>query len=248
MFYFPGKKIPKTLLHDRHRFRDHLTSLLGFRPGKLPLYEQAFIHRSVSKATSVNPLSNNERLEFLGDSLLGAVLSEYLFTTFPMASEGELTRMRSRLVNGEQLNRLAEEMGLNNLLVSHINKNCNTRHIYGDSLEALIGALFIDRGYRSAKKFILKRIIDKHIDLTSIIAIETDFKSQIYRWSQKVNKDISFSSVEQWNPVEKIAAFKTILMVNNKIIGEGEGRSKKESEQEASMKGWNEIIKTGCVE
>ena len=191
---------------------------------------------------------NNERLEFLGDSILDAVLSEYLFTKFPLASEGELTRLRSKLVNGEQLNRLAEEMGLNSLLVSHINQNGNTRHIYGDSLEALIGALFIDRGYRSVKKFILKKIIDKHINLKSVIAHETDFKSQIYRWSQKFNKEISFCSDEQWDPVEKRAAFKTMLVVNNRVLGEGEGRSKKESEQVASFKGWNEILRNGYVE
>ncbi|MCA1756092.1 MAG: ribonuclease III [Bacteroidales bacterium] len=248
MFYNFRKKPALTLIHDRRLFRRYLTALLGFRPGNLSVYEKAFIHRSATQTIPGHSGINNERLEFLGDSILDAVLSEYFFRKFPLASEGELTRLRSRLVNREQLNKLAETMGLNSMLVSHINKTINTRHVYGDSLEALIGAVFIDRGYRSVKKFILKEIIDKHFDLAMIMANETDFKSRIYQWGQKLNKEIEFVSDERWNPAEKTVSFKTSLMVGEQLLGEGEGRSKKESEQLASLNGWELIIRKGYTE
>lgn len=248
MLYNFRKKPVTTLTHDKRQFRRYLTALLGSRPRNLSVYEKAFIHRSATQLVPGQSGINNERLEFLGDSILDAVLSEYFFRRFPLASEGELTRLRSRLVNREQLNRLAETMGLNNMLVSHINKTTNTRHIYGDSLEALIGALFIDRGYRSVKKFILKEILDKHFDLAKIMANETDFKSRIYQWGQKLNKEIEFISDERWNPVEKTVSFKTYLMVEKQLLGEGEGRSKKESEQVASLNGWEEISRNGYIE
>lgn len=248
MFYYIRKKRDTTLIHDRRQFRIHLTSLLGFRPRNLAVYEKAFIHRSATQTIPGNSGINNERLEFLGDAILDAVLSEYFFRKFPLATEGELTRLRSKLVNREQLNSLAEMLGLNSLLVSHINKTINTRHLYGDSLEALIGAIVIDRGYRSANKFILERIINKHFDLPSLMANDTDFKSRIYQWGHKVNKQIEFISDQQWNPAEKTVSFKTSLIVDNKVIGEGVGRSKKESEQLASLNGWEEIIRNGYIE
>jgi ribonuclease-3 len=248
LFYYIKTKRETTLIHDRRQFRIHLTSLLGFRPRNLAVYEKAFIHRSATQTISGHSGINNERLEFLGDAILDAVLSEYFFIKFPLATEGELTRLRSKLVNREQLNSLAETLGLNSLLVSHINKTINTRHLYGDSLEALIGAIVIDRGYRSAKKFILERIINKHFDLPSLMANDTDFKSRIYQWGQKVNKHIEFVSDQQWNPVEKTVSFKTSLIVDKTVLGEGEGRSKKESEQLASSNGWEEIIRNGYIE
>ena len=248
MLCFLRKKRVTTLIHDRRQFRIQLTALLGFRPHNLAVYEKAFIHRSATQIIAGHSCVNNERLEFLGDAILDAVLSEYFFRKFPLASEGELTRLRSKLVNREQLNRVAEELGLSSLLVSHINKTINTRHIYGDSLEALIGAIVIDRGYRSAERFILEKIIDKHFDLPVLMANETDFKSRIYQWGHKMNKQIEFISDQQWNPAERTVSFKTSLIVDKTVLGEGEGRSKKESEQLASSNGWQEIIKTGYIE
>jgi ribonuclease-3 len=208
----------------------------------------AFIHRSATHKLPDGTSINNERLEFLGDAILDAILSEYFFEIYNDASEGDLTKLRAKLVNREHLNKLASRIGINQILISHITKSNQTRHLYGDALEALIGSVFIDKGYSKTKKFVIRQIIGNHTDLKEVLNTENDHKSQVFQWAQKMNKQISFNYVEDYDFNNKKNLFTTSLRVDHELYGEGSGSSKKEAEQEASSEAWKKIIKSGYIE
>jgi len=207
----------------------------------------AFIHRSATHKLSDGTSINNERLEFLGDAILDAVLSEYFFERYPDATEGDLTKLRSKLVNREHLNGLATRIGINQILISHINKSKQTRHLYGDALEALIGSIFVDKGYSRTRKFVINKILGSHADLSEVINTENDHKSQVFQWTQKMNKQISFNYVEEYDFTNAKNFFKTVLRIDHEIYGEGSGSSKKEAEQKASFEAWKKIMRTGYI-
>ena len=146
-----NNKVNGTYILDKREFGSRLREILGFKPGNLRLYEIAFIHRSASYTLPNGKRINNERLEFLGDSILDTILSDFLFTRFPDANEGFLTKIRSRIVNRDILNQLAVSMGINKILVSNVSPVNVTKNLYGDALEALIGAVYIDKGLRKTK-------------------------------------------------------------------------------------------------
>ena len=150
------KRINGTYLPDKREFRSRLKKILGTRPGNLELYEVAFIHRSATFVLPDGNKVNNERLEYLGDAVLDAILSDYLFEKFPEANEGFLTKIRSRIVNRDILNQLALSMGFSKILLSKVNSSTLTRNLYGDALEALIGAVFLDKGFKLG--FLLTRL------------------------------------------------------------------------------------------
>ncbi|MBN1388266.1 MAG: ribonuclease III [Bacteroidales bacterium] len=236
-----------TEILNKKAFRSALRKILGFSPSKKDIYDMAFIHRSAKIELSDGSIINNERLEYLGDAILDAVLSEYLYRNFPEASEGELTKLRSRIANRSTLNKLALSMDINNLIISHIN-NSSSINIFGDALEALIGAIFIDKGYTRTKKFIISHILSDHIDLNNLIKTETDYKSQVFQWAQKLQKQISFNYNEDYDFVKKKYVFTTILRIDNEIFGEGSGSSKKEAEQEASLNAVRKINRIGFID
>ena len=237
-----------TKILGKKEFRAALKKILGFRPLKLGMYEKALIHRSATLELNDGSNINNERLEYLGDAILDAVLSEYLFNSYPEATEGELTKLRSRLANRATLNKLALSMSLDNLLISHISNNSSIRHIYGDALEALIGALFIDKGYTKTRRFIIKHILKDYLDLKKVISTETDYKSLVFQWAQKLQKNISFNYTEDYDFNEKKYVYSTVLHIDHEIFGEGKGRSKKEAEQKASLQAVKKIRKTGFID
>jgi len=208
----------------------------------------AFIHRSATHKLADGTSINNERLEFLGDAILDAILSEYFFEKYQDASEGDLTKLRAKLVNREHLNILATSIGINQILISHVNKSKQTRHLYGDALEALIGSVFVDKGYSRTKQFVINQILGNHTDLSEVINKENDHKSQVFQWAQKLNKQISFNYVEDYDFNNKKNFFKTTLRIDHEIFGEGSGSSKKEAEQKASFEAWKKIMKTGFIE
>ena len=178
MFLLNRKK-STTLIHDRDKFRSELKNLLGFRPRNLRLYEMAFIHRSATYTLPDGVRVNNERLEYLGDAIIDSILSDYLFHLYPEAAEGFLTKTRARIVNRETLNQLGLSMGLDRLIVSNLAPSDSPRNLYGNAVEALVGALFIDRGYDRTRKFLIERGLKRHFNLSALLAAETDFKSMI---------------------------------------------------------------------
>ena len=184
---------------------------------------------------------NNERLEFLGDSVLDAILSDFLFDKYPDAAEGFMTKIRARIVNRDFLNQLAISMGLNKLLVSNLGSDHNTKHLYGDALEALIGAIFLDKGFKKAKRFFIRNVLEKYLDLNSIVSTENDYKSLIFEWVQKNKATLGFVYNEEYDFNLKKSVFTTTLFINKDEYGKGQGASKKEAEQEASCQAWRRI-------
>ncbi|MFN8240645.1 MAG: ribonuclease III [Bacteroidales bacterium] len=218
-----------------------MKKILGFKPGDIRLYEAAFIHRSASFTLPDGEKVNNERLEFLGDAVLDTILSGFLFERYPDATEGFMTKIRSRIVNRDVLNQLAISMGINKILISNISPSHTTKHLYGDALEALIGAAFLDKGFRKTRKFFIRRVLEKYLDLRTIIKTDNDFKSLVFEWVQKNKAILTFTYNEEYDPDLKKSLFSTVLYIDREEYGRGQGSSKKEAEQEASAKAWEKL-------
>lgn len=238
MFLLHRKK-NSTLIHDRREFSSRLKHLLGFRPLKLRLYETAFIHRSATYTLPDGIKVNNERLEYLGDAIIDSILSDYLFRLYPEASEGFMTKTRARIVNRETLNQLGLAMGLDRLIVSNLSASDSPRNLYGNAVEALVGALFLDRGYDRTRRFFIERGLKKHLDLATVLAAETDYKSLILEYCQKNKQKLNFTSREKNGGNGMPPLFTVTLEINSETVAQGEGATKKEAEQEASMLAWN---------
>lgn len=238
---FLRRRINGTYILDKREFGSRLRKILGFCPGNLRIYEIAFIHRSASFTLPDGKRVNNERLEYLGDAVLDAILSDYLFEKFPDASEGFMTKIRSRIVNREVLNQLAVAMGINNILVSNVSSTHSTRNLYGDALEALIGAVFLDKGFRKTKKLFIRKVFNKYLDLQSIVKTDTDYKSLVFEWVQKHKTNLTFTYNEEYDFNLKKSVFSTTLIIDKEEFGKGQGASKKEAEQEASGNAWRRL-------
>jgi len=173
--------------------------------------------------------------------VLSAILSDYLFEKLPDASEGFMTKIRSRIVNREILNQLAISMGIDKILVSNVNSSHTTRNLYGDALEALIGALFVEKGFKKTKNLFIKRVFNKYLDLEKIIEIDTDYKSLVFEWIQKHKSNLTFAYREDYDFKLKKSVFSATLIINKEEFGTGQGASKKEAEQEAAGKAWAKL-------
>jgi ribonuclease-3 len=235
------KRINGTYILPKREFNSRLKKILGFKPGNLKLYEIAFIHRSATFTLPDGNKVNNERLEYLGDAVLDAILSDFLFEKFPDAAEGFMTKIRSRIVNREILNQLAISMGLQEILISNISSLQPTKNLYGDALEALIGSVFIDKGFRKTKKFFIRNVLNKYLDLEVIVRTDTDYKSLVFEWVQKHKSSLIFTYNEEYDFNLKKSVFSTTLIIDKKEMGEGHGTSKKEAEQEAASQAWKRL-------
>ncbi len=224
----------KLFSSSRKEFYLFLKDILGFYPRNLKLYDIAFIHKSASITDSQGNFVNNERLEYLGDAILGAIIADFLYNRFPQEDEGFLTKNRSKLVNRSFLTKLTFEMGLNVFIDSNTTKNIDKSHIYGDALEALIGAIYLDRDYQTAKYFVTKKILSKFVNLNEIEQNDTNFKSQLIEWSQKNKKELKFETIEESTDKSKQPKFVAIVEINNNEVGKGIGTSKKEAQQNAA--------------
>lgn len=240
MSLFP-KRNNGIYITNKQEFASRLRKITGFRTSNLRIYEVAFIHRSASFSLPDGQRINNERLEFLGDAVLDAILSDYLFEKLPDASEGFMTKIRSRIVNREILNQLAISMGIDKILVSNVNSNHSTRNLYGDALEALIGALFVEKGFKKTKDLFIKRVFNKYLDLEKIIEIDTDYKSLVFEWIQKHRSNLTFAYKEEYDFKLKKSVFSATLLIDKEEFGTGQGASKKEAEQEAACKAWAKL-------
>jgi ribonuclease III len=226
---------------DKREFRSRLKNILGFRPGDLRIYEIAFIHRSASLTLPDGKKINNERLEFLGDSVLDVILSDFLFGKFPSANEGFMTKIRSRIVNRDVLNQVALSMGIDKILVSNIGSGHTTKNLYGDAFEALVGAVFLDKGFKKTRKFFMQNVLEKYLDIEKIINTDTDYKSLVFEWVQKKKTNLNFIYNEEYDFEKKKSVFTTTLSIDRVEYGKGQGASKKEAEQEASCQAWERL-------
>lgn len=229
------------ILFDKNRnLKKSIKKISGINSKNIELYKLAFIHKSASFYHN-GTLINNERLEFLGDSVLGMVVAEFLYKNFPSKDEGFLSKIRSKIVNGQTLGELSEKTELDKLMVSKAIDKDATQHILGDLFEAFIGALYLDRGLKKTRKFIINRVVKKHVDLVTVIKNDTNYKSSLIEWAQKNKIQINFDTKCIDNSQPHNPLFETKIFLNENKIGFGEGRSKKEAEQMAAKEAINEI-------
>nr|WP_082893393.1 ribonuclease III [Rufibacter quisquiliarum] len=205
-------------------------------PDNLHLYQLAFTHTSFVRQNLKGNQETNERLEFLGDAILGSVIAEYLFKKYPYKDEGFLTEIRSRMVNRESLNSLAVKVGLTALIkVDSFSGVTRHKFINGNALEALVGAVYLDKGYENTKRFILKKLVKPHFDLHQLTTTTSNFKSKLIEWAQGQNRSIRFEIVGQ-KQSGSTTEFTAAVVVDNDIIASGSGLSKKKAEQAAAEK------------
>jgi len=213
--------------------------ILGFYPDKIDYYQLALRHRSMTRSSASGHFLSNERLEFLGDAVLNSVVTDILFTRYDRQREGFLTNTRSKLVKRDFLNQLALEMGLDRMVVKsrHIANSLNS-NIYGNAFEALIGAIYLDQGYKQCKRFVEKRLFKTFIDLDKVVVDEKNYKSKIIEYCQKYHFKYEFVLLEEEVLSANAHVFHTSLIIDGKNICEASGASKKESQQNASYKAY----------
>lgn len=229
-------RIYKLYLSPNRAYFKKLKNILGFVPGNVKLYQMAFRHKSVAKQIKDGVKNSNERLEFLGDAVLGSVVAELLFKLYPYKDEGFLTEMRSKIVSRANLNQLSRKLGFDRLIqydsrmISYPNKQGS---LLGDAFEALIGAVYLDKGYQFTREFLLTRIIKPHVDIHTLENTETNFKSRLIEWCQHEGKEVVFVQVD--NPDgESAKMFSMEVMVNGEVCGLGRDFNKKSAEKLAA--------------
>lgn len=208
--------------------------MLGFYPRNIEIYQQALLHKSSSIKAGKGRLLNNERLEFLGDAILDAIVADIVYKKFEGKREGFLTNTRSKIVQRETLNRVAVQIGLDKLIKYTTRQSSHNSYMCGNAFEALIGAIYLDRGYRACKKFMEERIINQYLNLEKISRKEVNFKSKLIEWSQKNKFCVEFNLIGQSLDSDQNPIFETQITVENIPAGTGKGYSKKESQQEAA--------------
>ncbi|MBO4550698.1 MAG: ribonuclease III [Bacteroidaceae bacterium] len=208
--------------------------MLGFYPHKISLYQEALMHKSMAAHAKSGTPINNERLEFLGDAVLGAVVGEIVFHHFPRKREGFLTNTRSKIVQRETLGKLAAEIGLNKLIRSNDHNQTHNSYLAGNAFEALIGAIYLDRGFKHCKSFITKKILRQLIDIDKLAYQEVNFKSKLLEWCQRNRATLEFILLNETKAEDGSPLFNTKVVINGKECARGKGYSKKESHQKAS--------------
>ena len=219
---------------DREYYKT-VKHLFGFLPNNIELYKLALIHRSASLFLEDGTPINNERLEFLGDAVIEAIVSDYLFIEFPERDEGFLTQLRSKIVSRSTINALGLRLGLDRHIIVQGGGNFAQKHLYGDALEAMVGAMYLDKGYEFANRLFINEILRRYINLSSMTRTETDFKSRLIEWGQKNKRRITFSTVNGEAFTSQHPTFRSTVLLDGAEIGTGEGGSKKEAEQRAAM-------------
>ena len=214
-------------------FIHHIT---GYYPHDIKLYQLAMVHRSKPVKLPDGRWANNERLEYLGDAVLDAVVADYLYTTFPNKHEGFLTSTRAKIVQRESLNRIGNILHLDSHVHALTHTSSHNSYICGNALEALIGAIYLDMGYAKCHRFIVDRIIKKHFDLNELVKTEQNFKSRLIEWTQKYRVSIEFELVDSHTDADKNPVFRTAVILGGIYASDAVGYSKKESHQSASKK------------
>lgn len=209
--------------------------ILGFKPKSLKFYKTAFTHRSMNIKDSQGNTINYERLEFLGDAMLGAVIASHLYMEVPSGDEGYLTKMRSKIVSREHLNELGKELNLIGRVESKIPKGQFGDNIHGNLFEALVGAIFLDRGYKYCEKFIFKTVIIPYVNIETLEGKVISYKSLLIEWCQKEKKIFDYNVYEDTGN-DEVRHFSVKLSIDNKVVSKARATSKKKAEEKASKR------------
>ena len=219
-----------------------ISNIFGYRPKNVAVYKLAFCHKSKAPCANNGFRHSNERLEYLGDAVLGAVVADFLFKKFPYKEEGFLTEMRSRIVSRNNLNVLSRKLGLDRLVQVNTENGANGTSIMGDAFEAFIGALYIDRGYDFTRDLIIRQIIQTHLDIDELMTHEINFKSKIIEWAQKEKKTLDFLLVKEEDKGKKGKVYTVELVVENMLYGRGQDFSIKKAEQRAARQACQKLM------
>jgi ribonuclease-3 len=212
-------------------FKKQVRNVLGFSPGKSVLYKTALTHRSIKDGAD----ENNERLEYLGDAILSAIIADFLFKKYPYKDEGFLTEMRSKMVNRNQLNDIAIKMGLKK--ISYFNKfdsSLKMSQIFGNTLEAIVGAIYLDKGFDKSRQWVMERIIQPYLFMDDLENLEINHKNKLYGWANKKGKNLEFETLD-----EKIESGRRLFtvgaVVDGELIAQGKAYNKKDASQIAAQ-------------
>lgn len=229
---------------DRNFVRE-LTDILGFVPGDLCLYRLAFSHKSYTQKAKAVSNRNNERLEYLGDAVLGTIVADYLFKKYPQRDEGFLTKMRSKIVKRKSLNEIADQMNLDVFLRSY-GVEAVSNSMLGNALEAFIGAIYLDCGHERTRKFIVTRMLKRYLNIKNLETFDDNYKSQLLEWCQKREMTIAYKVLSKFK-FDNRDRFKVCVLVNNESMATAEDFSKKSAEQLASKDALSQLRVSAAV-
>jgi len=227
------RKFYNHYLSSEKQFARSVANIVGFTPSNLQIFKQAFSHKSASDP-KLHTVTSNERLEYLGDSILSTIVAEYLFQKYPNSNEGFLTKMRSKIVKRKTLNRIADDMGIDVVLQDN-NDTRLSESMKGNALEALVGAIYLEKGFDKTKDIVVKKILRRHLNIQELEDNDDNYKSQLLEFCQKNGNDIDYRVIERFK-MDNRDRFKIAVYVNGKEIANGEDFNKKSAEQNASFK------------
>ncbi len=236
------RKITNSHSNQDEEFISAIKDIIGYKPKKLEFYKEAFTHRSLKKVNQNGEPMNYERLEFLGDAILGAVIANYLFKKIPHGDEGYLTQMRSKIVSREHLNELGKDLGIIKFVKSSVPNENFGDNIHGNLFEALVGAIHSDRGYSFTEKFIYRFVIEPYVDLERLEGKITSYKSVLIEWSQKNKRKLKYQVYEDTGN-DILKHFSVKLLLDDELIAKGRATSKKKAEEIASKRAFYKMRK-----
>ena len=218
-----------------------LRPLICFTPANLTTFKLAFSHRS-SASDKAYAMQNNERLEYLGDAVLGTIVAEYLFKKYPNSDEGFLTKMRSKIVKRNALNKIGDKMGLDMILAEYNNTRLS-RSMLGNAVEALVGAIYLECGYHLTKQFVVRQVLRKYVNVEELESFDDNYKSQLLEWCQKNGHTVAYKLMARYK-YEKRDRFKVAVLINNEKVATADDFNKKSAEQSASERA---MVKLGIL-
>jgi ribonuclease-3 len=235
------KLLPFFRFSQNRKLYNAILQVLNYRPKNLGLFQLALTHKSASYKIYKQFSSNNERLEFLGDSVLNTIVAEWLYQRYPNEDEGFLTKMRSKIVSRDNLNRIAYKIGLEKLVYSELDE-APCKNILGNALEAVVGALFLDCGFYKTKRHLFKFLFVPYIDLNNFEQFIIDYKSKLIEWSQKNEIEVNFEEKEYIQQHKNQPLFRSEVKISDKVLGSGQGNSKKEAQQKAAKQAFDLFV------
>ena len=233
-------KFIRTYFSENRNLLFGIKNIFGFFPGNIFLYKLALRHKSAAKETLHGFRLSNERLEYLGDAVLGSVVADYLFKIFPYKDEGFLTEIRSRIVSRSQLNKLSFKLGLDKMIMVSSDSRVQSKSFSGDAFEAFIGAMYIDRGYKFTRRIIIEHIIKVHLDLDDLVQQDMNYKSMLIEWSQKNKQTVEFKVLDELGEGFK-KQYLVEAWVDDKGIAKAQDYSIKGAEKLAAEKAYNKL-------
>ncbi|MBS4014757.1 MAG: ribonuclease III [Bacteroidetes bacterium] len=224
------------------KLSEAVKNIFGYKPRNIALYKLAFRHKSAAIEINNGVKHCNERLEYLGDAVLSSIVADFLFKKFPYKDEGFLTEIRSRLVNGNNLNNLSRKLGLDKLVLSSIDNGFMGSSITGDAFEAFVGAIYLDKGYVFTQKIIVNKVLNTYMDIDDIVQKEVNFKSKIIEYTQKEKRQMEFVIAGESENGKKQKIYEVNLIIDGKVVASGKDYSIKKAEQNAAATAWEKLF------